>query len=286
MYKQMNHLVTELQVSTEHLLRGPDGWSPPEWLFQRQGWSPATPTALLAHSLAFSSPIPCCPLGGLPPGWLGWFSGWWIPGTAPERRQHMTISSPRSNPWGHHMLPPWSGNSHAEGKLDVQPPLWPALLWWHPDELTQAFLWDKGTEHFSLFFFLATPHSLQYLSSLTRDWTWALENWRHGVLTTGAPGKSPEDSKWELKNNAYNKYSSFSPSWPLVPSSTSLLFSWVIFTSSFNFIFLFPAWFGAGSQPALPCWPASSPISGPPPFYQRQILHPTWGPMGKHMSAH
>ena len=39
--------------------------------FNCHPYLPATPTTPLAHSPAFSSPIPCCPLGGLPPGWLG-----------------------------------------------------------------------------------------------------------------------------------------------------------------------------------------------------------------------
>ena len=40
------------------------------------------------------------------------------------------------------------------------------------------------------FFFLAVPCSFQDLSSQTRDWTWPRQ-WKHWILTTRPPGKSP-----------------------------------------------------------------------------------------------
>ena len=40
------------------------------------------------------------------------------------------------------------------------------------------------------FFFFATPWGMQHLGSLTRDWTCALQ-WKHRVLTTAPPEKSP-----------------------------------------------------------------------------------------------
>ena len=39
------------------------------------------------------------------------------------------------------------------------------------------------------FYFLARPHNIWGLISLTRDWTSAPLHWQHGVLTTGLPGK-------------------------------------------------------------------------------------------------
>ena len=43
----------------------------------------------------------------------------------------------------------------------------------------------------NFFFFFAVPCGLWNLSSLTRVWTRAPRQWKHGVLTTGPPGNSP-----------------------------------------------------------------------------------------------
>ena len=43
---------------------------------------------------------------------------------------------------------------------------------------------------FFFFFFLAAPRGVWDLSSLIRDQTRCPLQWKHGVLTTGPPGKS------------------------------------------------------------------------------------------------
>ena len=42
-----------------------------------------------------------------------------------------------------------------------------------------------------LFYFLAEPRGMQDLSLLTKDQSHTLLWWKHSVLTTGPPGKSP-----------------------------------------------------------------------------------------------
>ena len=59
----------------------------------------------------------------------------------------------------------------------------------HSSLLLHSFLFLSLT-NFTLLLFLATPHSMQDLSSLTRDRTSHSQQWRSKVLITGSLGKS------------------------------------------------------------------------------------------------
>ena len=53
-----------------------------------------------------------------------------------------------------------------------------------------------------IYLFLATLCGMWDFSSLTRDRIWGPLQWRHRVLTTGSPGKSPDQCCWETRVGA------------------------------------------------------------------------------------
>ena len=69
------------------------------------------------------------------------------------------------------------------------------LLLWHLSG-GESGLWK--ILNFFFFFFLATPHGLQNLNSLTRGLNLGLWQWNHRVLTTDLPGNSQENSLLSL----------------------------------------------------------------------------------------